>query len=245
MKRLTFISILLVATTIMAQDVAPDSSEWVVGRYMSLMNYESLPRDKMLLIESVAVPRYSGGDTTIVRRWYTGTSSCRIEVWQKGSLMEGWHNYEHKIFRKYDTKKKQWVDASEIHYYDHTVGYDFRGPLYRRATNGTSMAYGGIATFEGHSVYKVLATAPGMFDREYYFEQQSGLLFLILEKETSYGGERDGGEGRLEWRSIEEYLPVGEMLMVSKETYQQEGLRTTTTHTPLLTDTNLDIFKKD
>ncbi|MBQ4376585.1 MAG: hypothetical protein II793_02680 [Bacteroidales bacterium] len=245
MKRLLYISILFIATTIMAQPNPPDSAEWVVGRYMSLMNYEAVPRNEMLFIESTAMPRYAGGDTAIVKRWYTGFSSCRIEVWQKGQLIEGWHNYEHKIFRKYDSQKKQWVDASEIHYYDHTIGYDFRGPLYKRATNGSFMLYGGIATFEGNKVYKVMVTAPGMFDRDYYFEQRSGLLFLIIEKETSYGEERNDGEGRLEWRSIDEYLPLGETLIVSKETYQQNGLRTTTTHKPTLMEVNLDIFKKD
>jgi len=212
---------------------------------MSLMNYDALPHDQMIEITTLVTSSAMPNDTGMVRRYYALPNSYRVEVWYGDTLYDAWHNDGTKIYRHYDAAQRQWVDASEIFYYDHIMGYDFRGPLYHRATNGTILVYGGKATFEGHPIYRVSATTPSMFDREYYFEQQSGLLFLYVEKETTYGDEQVDAASHVDWRSIEEYLPLGESLIVAREIYQQDIFRTTLLHQPRLLPINRSLFADD
>ncbi|MBQ7279425.1 MAG: hypothetical protein IJR13_01700 [Bacteroidales bacterium] len=246
MKRLHLaILLLLSAAALNAAAQEKDSAEWVVARYMALMNYDALPHDKMIAITTLVTSAAMPGDTGIVRRYYAMPNSYRVEVWYGDTLFDAWHNDGTKLYRHYDAAQRQWVDASEIFYYDHIVGYDFRGPLYHRATNGTTLIYGGTATFEGHPIYRVSTSVPSMYDREYYFEQESGLLFLFVEKESTYGDEQLDASIRVDWRSIDEYLPLGESLIISHETYQQNAFRTTLLHTPRLLPIDRTLFSHD
>lgn len=236
---------MIAATAGMLAQTDLDSAEQVVARYYSIMGYDHLPHNKMLYLETQIVSTAAQGDTALLRRWFALPNSYRIELWQDDTLREGWHNDEQLVFRKYDAKKRQWIKASQMHYYDNITGYDFRGPLYRRKTNGSVMVYGGLVSFEGHAVHKVMVSAPEMYDRDYLFEKESGLLFLYIEHETAYGNEEMNAENHVDWRSIEEYLPVGPAIVVSRETYQHNGYRTTLIHKPQLLPTDRSLFAND
>ncbi len=160
-------------------------------------------------------------------------------------MVQGYHNDELRLFRKFDSAKHEWVDASQIHYDDMTVGYDFRGSLYHRATNGTEMMYEGSLQFQGHPVEKVYASAPETYDRDYLFEKESGLLFLYTERTTSFGEELMDEARHVDWRAYAEYQPVGRSLIVSEESYQHHGTITLVRHYPLLIPATRKPFVED
>lgn len=242
-RLLLFACMLLMAALLHGQ--SGDTAEAVVSRYMKLMNYEALPKDMMLEITSKLVNNVRPDDTMVVRRWFAWPGSHRVEVWEGDSLSDAWHNDGHKSFRRYDGAKHCWIDVSEIYYFDFVMGYDFRGSLFHRKTNGMVLRYGGERLFDGHRVRVVRARVPGMYDRDYMFEESSGLLFLFVELDSSYGDDKPLEENHVDWRSIEEYLPVGGSLVVSKEHYQHHGLRTEATHTPRLAPFDKRLFEQD
>lgn len=222
-----------------------DSAEAVVGRYMQIMNHEALPKDMMLKITTRTVSSDNPSDTGIVMRWFAWPNSYRVEVWYHNTLQEGWHNDEQRVIRRYDETKRRWTIANEMNYFDRVSGYDFRGPLYFRKKNGTEMKYSGTRTFEGHRVLVVSTRVPGMYDRDYLFEAESGLLFLSVEKESFLGDDQPLKDNHVDWRSIDEYLPIGESLVVTKEQYQHQGRRIVATHQPELLPMDRTVFSKD
>lgn len=222
-----------------------DTAEAVVERYLRLMNYEALPKDQILKVTTKTVSNRHPMDTSIVKRWFAWPNSYRIEVWHRDTLLEGWHNDEQKTFRRYDEGKKKWVVEHELTYFDRVTGYDIRSVLYFRKKNGMEMRYGGMRTFEGHQVYVVATRVPGMYDRDYLFEAESGLLFLMIEKDSHEAGERMDAKNHIDWKTIDEYLPVGESLIASKEQYQHQGRRIVATHQPELIPMDRTLFSKD
>ncbi len=223
-----------------------DSAEAVIARFMTLMNYEALPHDSILLIESTIVTRNAPHDTCKMRRWYGYPHNVRIEVWMHDTLYEGYHNNGIKYYRKYDYKQKMWIDASDIHYNDMTQAYDYRGPLYNRHNKGYEISYAGEYTFNNHKIYRISVSSPETYDRMYLFEKTSGLLFLCTESTTIQGkNSKDIGDNHIDWRAYEEYLPLHESLIMSSESYQHHNTVTFARHIPRLIPMNKNIFKYD
>ncbi|MBQ0016278.1 MAG: hypothetical protein KBT04_04790 [Bacteroidales bacterium] len=227
------------------EDRRQDTAEAIVQRFMSIVAYDALPHDSILFIRSHVVSRHAPHDTCVILRWFAWPHDRRIEVWQHDTLVEAYHNRGLTRFRKLDSQTHQWIDASHIHYDDMTIGYDYRGPLYNRHTNGCHMLFDGVYLFNGHPVKKISVSMPESYDREYLFEKESGLLFMVIEKNTSFGQDKMDEDRHIDWRAYDEYLPVGQSLIVSKECYQHHGTVTFVTHYPELIPLDKLIFEND
>jgi hypothetical protein len=70
---------------------------------------------------------------------------------------------------------------------------------------------------EGQEVYRVEVSDPDHLDRYYMFEKSSGLLFLMMPVVPETGKRHQ----EVEWRAINEYLPIdGAYIFPSVESYQ-------------------------
>lgn len=242
-KVIVFIFVLVVAGVTLAQQ---DSATIVIDRYLNLLNYNELPTDSMLYIETQMVDRNNTDDTVIVKRWYQYPNSYRTEIWINHTLDDGFFNTNDSLRRYYDKKYRVWRIPTIETYYDMQRAYNFHGPFFYWRSNGTELYYEGTKTFQGHLVQQVLVRAPAMLDRHYIFEKESGLLFLFTEDTTHL--ETRGGFDRVshvDWRAIHEFQPVNAAIFPSIESYQSEGRIYIIKHRIRLLPRNNDIFKKE
>ena len=62
-----------------------------------------------------------------------------------------------------------------------------------------------------------------MFDRNYFFERKTGLLFLVTEEDHIYGNaEKAANAQRVDWRGWHEFTPFRGCLLPTVESYQVE-----------------------
>ena len=104
------------------------------------------------------------------------------------------------------------------------ASYDFRGPLYQWKANGGELRYEGEFDYQGHPVSSIYVAMPGMYDKHYLFERESGLLFLINETNKTYERTEFSQAIHVDWRAFMEYEQVGLSLLVSKESYKKDGI---------------------
>lgn len=255
MKRAILIAALLVATTAArGQQVQPqlwhsdakDSAEWVVERYLRLMNIEGLERDSILYMESTIVYASAPTDTAILKRWFLPPNRFRSEMWHKDTLLEGLYTDGKKLHREINnTNLVYWMHITESRYYDQVRPYDFRGPLYSWRADGAELTYQGVWKMEGSDVYRIYVETPDRYNSYYLFEKGSGLLFLeqTTEGHSAYSNHQAKAFAGL--HGIHEYLPIGKALLPSVESYQTKDdmliYRTTYRYVPL----DMRIFTED
>lgn len=254
MKRIA-IGIMLVATALSGwcqqaqrqqRGGVKDSAEWVVDRYLQLMNLDALRSDSILYMETVIYYASSPQDTAIMKRWFLPPNRFRAELWHGDTLLEGTYTDGKRVFREYNVKTLDgWTRVAESRYYNVAPTYEFRGPLYNWRAQGGVLEYQGVWNFQGNEVYRVYMEAPERYNSYFFFEKNSGLLFL--EQQTSHHSEYSNHQASVhpDVHGVHEYQPLGVSLLPSYESFQIEGDRllylTTFRYLPL----NMDIFTKD
>lgn len=228
MKRL---AILLVLLPLGLRAQTPDSAEVIVGRYLKMLNYEALPQDSTLVMESTVT--FPGStDTFLMRRWYAPPTMMRVEVWRNNKLTEGYCTNGSTRHREYMRRMGWWDDVDHRLFHQKIDGFDFRGQLYNWQLRGVRLSYKGVVTAKGQRLQVVRAEQDDVYARYYMFEEQSGLLVLVQEKNEQEG--QDVSQKALmqlrvspmEYEVIHEYLPAGASLVPSQMSYMRDGLLT-------------------
>ncbi|MBQ6238028.1 MAG: hypothetical protein IJK07_07405 [Bacteroidales bacterium] len=227
MKRLIIIALLLScwggATAQKAMSNA-DTAEQIVQRYFDITNYEALRRDSILYIETIIYKSIDTTDTAILKRWFLPPNRFRAELWHNDTLIEGCYTDGKSIYKEYSLGViNGWATITQSRYYVLEPGYDFRGHLYHRAANAAELTYKGEWNFNGQSVLRVFVDTPLQYCRNYLFEKDNGLLFLI--EETNQHSEYTDHQAYThpKWHAFHEYQPLGTVLLPSVESYQMDG----------------------
>ena len=252
MKKTTLLLLLaLLATGLQAQ--APDSAEAIVGRYLKLLNYEGLPKDSTLMLETT-VTFHGSADTFTVKRWYAVPSMMRVEVWKGKKLSEGLCTNGSTRHREYSSRNGWWNDINHERFHEKLNAYDFRGQLFMWQMRGVKLSYRGTATAKGQQLYVVRAEQENNYPRLYFFEQESGLLVLMKEVDennddavssTSQQVLRQLKIKPIDYKFYHEYLPVHQSLVPSQESFMREGLLTLMNTTARLVPRDNLLFNKD
>ena len=202
----------------------PDSAEMVVRNYFEILNYDAIRTDSILYMESIIYKRSAPTDTAVLKRWFLPPNRMRVELWHGDTLLEGCYSDGKEVFRENHKKMfNGWVKTAESRYYELAHDYDFRGALYNRVADAAELKYEGIWDFNGNKVYRVFVDIPLRYCRNYLFEKESGLLFLI--QETNQHSEYSDHKvyDHPDWHAYHEYQPVGDVLLPSVESYQMGG----------------------
>lgn len=245
MKKLLYIvTLMLIALPAQSQSALSnaDTAALIIGRHYEITDYDAIPKDSMLFIESHIVYQDQPKDTLLMRRWYVWPNRFRLEITRQDSLLTGYRNDGKDEYMKYDHRKDDWAPVNINYYYNEMTSYDFRGPLYRWEANGGELRYEGDMIYQGHPVSSVYVTMPGMYDKHYLFEKESGLLFLINETNKTFERTEFAQSIRVDWRAFLEYEQVGLSLLVSKESYKKDGIVVTIEHHGTILPANDRIF---
>lgn len=206
-----------------------DSAAIVMDRFVTRQNLDAFKADSILYIETTILNNAQGKrDTLRMRRWAAARSCYRTEVWidtvqRVGLCSDGLHH------RGLNGKTLRWDSISAEKFYHYHSGYDFRGHLYYWKTSGLEMEYKGLWNWPGGGrAHRIFVRQPTRFDRNYLFEEGSGLLFFIQDLPTHKEEVQDSVHA--DWRAVREYVPVGGMLLPSVEEYQAGLMRTTVIH---------------
>ncbi len=216
----------------------PDSAaraqgEAIVNRYLTMVDYSPMIDDSVLFVTSFVVDRAYPSDTMILYRWWQRHNRSRVEVWQNGMMDDAMYTDGNRLHRRFVSGNRSWADITQGSYSDRIVSLDIRGALYGWEAKGAEIAYAGEYELEGTKVDQVFVTCPGMFDRHYFFEKESGLLFLVTEDNHIYGDQKiDERMTRCDWRGWHEFVPFRGCLLPSSESYQANQNQTVIiTHT--------------
>ena len=246
MKRLVLLLALVgVTLTAFAQNhqYIPDTATLIVDRYLRALNVEAQKTDSMLYVETVTVCREHPGDTMFMKRWFLPPQCMRAEVFEKGRRVVGYRSNGKDVYREF--KKGKWSTISPSEFLTLASGYDFRGPLYNWRINGIDLTYEGEWLFNNQPVYRVLVQDIFRYDRHYLFDKSNYLMFLADEiPPTEEKAKREQAAAPIEWRAIHEYLPVGEMLLPSVESYQVNGELFIVYHTYRYLPVDMRLFNK-
>ena len=229
--------LMLSAFTAAAQETVPintatnsDTAKAIVERFLKALNYEALPADSILYIESSIFDFHDRSDTLVMKRWFMPPHNHRVELWSHGQIQLGYLTDGVDNARRYDTVDRVWRKITLADYYDRGSAYDFRTPLYNWRTNGTELQYLGEKEIQGVKVYEVHAETPGMHIREYLFERENGLLFFVIEHPEIFGGEVDPLHRNVDWRAFTDYIHIGQSLLPYTESYRRDGRVTVINH---------------
>ena len=227
MKQLIIIIIpLLFCFEIMAQErpSAADTAEQIVQNYYNILNFNGIRKDSILYMETVTYKRSDPSDTAILKRWFLPPNRFRAELWHGDTLLEGCYTDGKEVYREYIMGTLDgWVRVTQARYYVLEPSYDFRGALYHRHADAAELTYKGIWEFNGQEVLRVFVDTPMRYCKNYLFEKESGLLFLI--EETNQHSEYTSHQAydHPDWHAFHEYKPLGTVLLPSVESYQMQG----------------------
>lgn len=247
MKRLVWILVFL-PWGLWAQE--KDSAEVIVDHYLKLLNYESLPQDSTLVLETT-ITFHGSTDSFSLRRWFAPPTMMRVEVWHGDTLINGYCSNGSGRHREYTKRMGWWNDVPHSDFHKKIDTYEFRGPLYNWQLHNIKLTYQGVVTTKGQQLQVVRAEQKDDYTRFYFFEKQSGLLVLMQEKDeipAESFSEKALKQLRvkpIEYKFIHEYLPIGTSLIPSQESYMRDGLLTIMeTRTHFVSRDNL-IFNQD
>ena len=196
----------------------------IIDQYLKKVDFSQANTDSMMCVVSYVVDRSHPQDTITVYRWYMVPYYNRIEVWQNGKIEGGFYSDGLKLFRKFHTGRREWVDLTPDSYFNLVLPYDIRGALYNWRSKGAEVYYAGEVTFKGTTVDRVFVTMPQSFDRYYYFQQNTGLLGLVVEDEHIYGDREPSKNAvRVDWRAWHEFTPFNGFYLPKEESYQVDG----------------------
>lgn len=201
-----------------------DSAIAIVTKYMNLLNYDALKSDSILYIETNIYKRSNSHDTAILKRWFMQPNLFRAELWHGDTLLQGCYSDGRNIHKEHNLSfLPGWTEVAPSRYYTIAPGYDFRGALHYWKDDGTELRYDGIWDYNGHNVYKIYAESPERYNRYYYFEKESGLLFLIEETQKHSAYSNHQAYDHPDLHGYHEYQPLGNVVLPSIESYQMGG----------------------
>lgn len=222
-------TLLMLALLLPMAVTAQDSAEAVVGRYLRMLNYEALPTDSLLVVETT-VSFHGSADTFTMRRYYAIPAMMRVEVWRGDTLTDALCTNGGSRHREYVRAAGWWNDVDHSSFHRKMDAYDFRGGLYHWKEHGTRLTYMGSATAKGERLLVVRADRDDSYTRYYLFEEQSGLLVLMQERDTDTINVNSPLKmlraKPIEYEVVHEYLPVGASLIPSEVSYMRDGLLT-------------------
>ena len=210
---------------------AQDSAEVIVNRYLHLLNYEELPQDSTLVLETT-ITFHGSNDTFTLRRWFTPPTMMRVEVWRGNQQTDCYCTNGGDRHREYISRAGWWRDMDHSLFHEKIAAYDFRGPLYNWQLFGTRLTYKGVVMAKGQRLLVVSAEQRNNYTRYFFFDEQSGLLVLMQEKdETPVNNMNDQVLRQvhtqpIEYKVVHEYLPMGKSLIASQESFMRDGLLT-------------------
>lgn len=227
MKRLIIIALLVLCCSgAKAQKAVSnaDTAEQIVQRYFNITNYEAIRHDSILYIETIIYKSIDPTDTAIMKRWFLSPNRFRAELWHKDTLIEGCYTDGKGIYKEYNLGVIDgWTTVAQSRYYVLEPGYDFRGELYHRVANASELTYKGMLNFRGQSIQRVYVDTPLKYCRNYLFEKESGLLFLIEETDQHSEYSDHQAYDHPGMHAFHEYQPLGAVLLPSVESYQMNG----------------------
>lgn len=231
MNRRPFLCLLLLLTLLMSGRTQPTEdglkkAAEVVNDYYRMLNLESICADSILFIDSRIVHRGST-DTLHMLRWIAPGQRMRIEFTADDTLQRCYFSDGRHIYEEYDPEKNGWRSINGDTYHDAVDRYDYRGPLFQWQLRGLDLIYEEPITFEGVPAERVSTHHPEQYDRHYFFERASRLLFMYTESD-SIGGKPPTlpPRGRVDWHAYHEYQPIGNAMLPSVESYQYQGIIT-------------------
>ena len=227
MKRLVLILVLMaccLGAAAQNRQGTPDSAEMIVRRYFKTLNYDAIRTDNILYMETIIYKRSAPTDTAVLKRWFLPPNRFRAELWHGDTLLEGCYSDGKEVFRESNLKMfNGWVKVANSRYYDLAHDYDFRGALYYRVADACELKYEGVWDFNGNEVYRVFVDTPLKYCRNYLFEKESGLLFLIQETNQHSEYSNHKAYDHPDWHAYHEYQPLDDVLLPSVESYQMDG----------------------
>lgn len=228
MKRL-FLLLLVLSTgcSISAQEAKTYTKsdtlrgQQIVDQYLDIIDFDRLLVDSMIYIETKIVDRSNPTDTMRVHQWYANGRRSRIEMYQNGQLESGYYCNGLSGFRMFHSGRRAWVDLIQSSYYDYVYPLDPRGALFDWRSKGSEIVYDGETRFNGNDVERIFVTSPSTFDRYYFFEKNTGLLFLTKEEDHIYGdSKKTDNAQRIDWRGWHQFTPIGSCMVPTEESYQ-------------------------
>lgn len=194
----------------------------VVSAFYRTLNLEALRTDSLLFVESRVVIR-GDTDTLIMRRWCGPRHRRRLEMWHNGGLQMCLFSDGHTYFERYKVSDG-WKSINAEDYFDEAQVYEVYGPLYQWYLQGDELTYEGTVQFRDNRVECVTARSASHYDRRYYFERDSKLLFLYTESDSINGEPTPiPPRNRVDWHAYHEYRPLGLALLPSAESYQHDN----------------------
>ncbi len=221
-----------------------DTAEYVVDSYLTMLNADGLPKDSLLVIETL-VTVHGSADTTLMRRWYQHPGMFRIEVEHNDYLQFAIYSNGAGRYRHFDPHGSTWTDITAEQFAHHLTGYDWRGPLYDWRGKGATLAWNGTTTLKGQPLQVVQVKGPEMFDRYYMFDPANKLLTLIIETDSDTASYRRVNPNRIDWKTIHEYTPVGPTLIPTLESFMRGGHITFLRSTVRLAPRDERLFNND
>ncbi len=232
----------LLATGLTTNGQTVDTAAQIVDHYVELLGNDRWPADSLLVMTTV-ITSPGSTDTFVMKRWFMPPQMQRVEVRLGKTLQTGFCSNGKDIFRMYRYRWRQWRDTSSLAYYENFIGYDFRGPLYNWRAQGAELTYKGLSSVLGHNEMKsVKVVVPRQYARYYFFEP-SGLMSVVVETDE-ISEEPPHKVPHTEWKFIHEYLPVGNSLLPSKESFMRDGKLTVMETTAHFEPADHTIFSK-
>lgn len=193
----------------------------IVDYFMSRVDFQQEKTDSILFVKTSVVERNHTDDTMTIYRWYMAPMSTRIELWQDGKMADAYYSDGRSIFRHFDATRREWVDMDQMEFTNFAEPLDIRGALYNWRSKGAEISYAGEYTMKGQAVDRVYVTCPHSYDRYYFFEKNSGMLFMVTESDRRYGNAKSKVFSvNVDWRAWSEYVPVHQFMMPAVESYQ-------------------------
>lgn len=230
MKKILFLICTLLALTStwaqtdMLSAKADSMSMAIVDRYLGILNYEGLRKDSMLYVVTYIIDRDYPQDTLFLYRWHMYPHYDRVEIYDKKSIKLGVYSDGKEYYQTFDEKRRTWRHVTPMTCYNMLMPYDIRGSLADWRAKGAEMTYKDETTLNGNAVEQVFVSTPEQFDRTYFFEKKSGLLFLFTEDSNMFGAEKHTRNTYpVDWRGWHEFIPFGRCLFPKIESYQADN----------------------
>lgn len=218
----------------------------IVNRYLSMIDFQRERTDSILYIKSSVVDRSHPNDTMWIHRWYKSPRCIRFVVEQNGSMNDGYYSDGKDHFKKFREVRRVWAQMTPETFWNHSHTLDIRGPLHEWRSRGAEIHYAGEYQYNGHTVDRVYVTCPIIFDRFYFFERNTGLLFMVTEHNHTFAdGELSGEAHPLDWRAWGEFVPVHQFMLPKTESYQYYDQVVMITHTYRYLPPSMQPFTED
>ena len=195
----------------------------IINNYLGYIDFEHLLKDSVVHVSTSLVEREHPQDTIKILRWYGANRQNRIEIWQNGRMEDAFYSDGKKLYKRFSKSRRAWRNMSQMSYIEITMPFDIRGALHNWRSKGSEAYYVGTYNYNEQPTYRIFVTTPDMFDRNYFFERKTGLLFLVTEEDHIYGNaEKAANAQRVDWRGWHEFTPFRGCLLPTVESYQVE-----------------------